>query len=107
MNRILVAFVPLVVVLIPGLRLIPAFFKWRIRIRILKHYRTLLALERSALNQASPRRQDELLARLEHIENSVNKMKVPASFADQFYALRGVHRFRAHQFLFLINLIFR
>jgi hypothetical protein len=26
---------------------------------------------------------------LEEIERAVNKMKVPASFADQFYGLRG------------------
>jgi hypothetical protein len=31
----------------------------------------------------------ELLARLDHIEREVNKLKVPASFADQFYSLRG------------------
>ena len=30
-----------------------------------------------------------MLSRLNHIEQEVNKMKVPASFADQFYALRG------------------
>jgi hypothetical protein len=29
-----------------------------------------------------------LLTRLGHIEKTVNKMKVPASFADQFYVLR-------------------
>jgi hypothetical protein len=31
----------------------------------------------------------EMLARLEEIEHAVNKMRVPASFADQFYFLRG------------------
>jgi hypothetical protein len=29
-----------------------------------------------------------MLSRLDSIENSVNKMKIPASFADQFYVLR-------------------
>ena len=27
--------------------------------------------------------------RIDHIEEEVNKIKVPASFADQFYVLRG------------------
>jgi hypothetical protein len=31
-----------------------------------------------------------LLQRLEEIEKAVNKMKVPASFANQFYGLRGL-----------------
>ena len=30
-----------------------------------------------------------MLARLDEIEHAVNRMKVPASFADQFYSLRG------------------
>jgi hypothetical protein len=30
-----------------------------------------------------------LLKRLDEIEKTVNKMKVPAFFADQFYGLRG------------------
>jgi hypothetical protein len=30
-----------------------------------------------------------MLHRLDEIEHAVNKMKVPASFADQFYSLRG------------------
>jgi hypothetical protein len=29
------------------------------------------------------------MERLDHIEEAVNRMKVPASFADQFYGLRG------------------
>jgi len=88
-NRILVAFVPLVLVLLPGLRLIPAAFKWRIRLLIYRRYRALLTLERELLGPMPSRRRDELLVRLDHIEHSLNKIKVPASFGDQFYGLRG------------------
>jgi hypothetical protein len=34
-------------------------------------------------------RHEELQGRLSDIERAVNKMKVPSSFADQFYGLRG------------------
>ena len=88
-NRILVVFVPLVVVLIPGLRLIPALYKWRIRLGIYRWYRALLALEKELATPAAAERQDEFAQRLTQIEEAVNKMKVPASFADQFYVLRG------------------
>jgi hypothetical protein len=37
----------------------------------------------------TPEKRTELLERLNRIEEEVNKMKVPASFADQFYVLRG------------------
>lgn len=85
-NRILVAFVPMALLLIPGLKLIPAAYKWRIQLNIYRWYRGLLRLERE-LDSAAGKR-EELRARLDRIERSVNSMKVPASFASQFYGLR-------------------
>ena len=87
-NRVLVAFVPMLFVLIPGLRLIPSVYRWQIRLRIYRSYRGLLSVERGASANPTPQNREELLTRLGHIEKTVNKMKVPASFADQFYVLR-------------------
>ncbi len=88
-NRVLVVFVPTVIVLLPTLRLIPALYRWRIRLRIYRWYRELLALERDMMVRAAPEKREALLGRVDQIEAEVNKMKVPASFADQFYVLRG------------------
>lgn len=87
-NRILVAFVPVVLVLIPGLRLVPAAYKWRIQLRIYRWYRKLLVLERELALDLSPAQQEDLLRQLNEIEKVVKHMKVPASFANQFYGLR-------------------
>lgn len=89
-NRILLVFVPMVLVLIPGLKLIPAVFRWRIRLHILRWYRALLAIEAEIYNgpPADPEYTAELLERLDSIENSINQMKKPAMFGDQFYSLR-------------------
>ncbi|HTG01526.1 MAG TPA: TAXI family TRAP transporter solute-binding subunit [Nitrospirota bacterium] len=87
-NRILVVFVPVIVVMIPLVKSIPAIYRWKIRLVIYRWYRMLLALERDIL-RAEPEQQQDLLQRLDEIEQAVNKMKVPASFADQFYVLRG------------------
>ncbi|MRR16740.1 MAG: C4-dicarboxylate ABC transporter substrate-binding protein [Deltaproteobacteria bacterium] len=90
LNRIVVVIVPLILVLIPGLKIIPVIYRWRMRLRILRWYRALLVLEGDLkLNATSAMQQGELLGRLDRIEQSVNNMKVPASFADQFYALRS------------------
>jgi hypothetical protein len=86
LNRILFVIVPMILILIPGLKSIPVIYRWRMRLRILRWYRALLVLE-SDLNQKMTT--EELVARLEQIEQTVNKMKVPASFADQFYSLRS------------------
>jgi hypothetical protein len=88
-NRILVVFVPMLFVLIPGLRFIPTAYRWRIKLRIYRSYRALLVLEREMAAPSTPENRAKLLSRLDHIEKTVNKMKVPASFADQFYGLRG------------------
>ena len=87
-NRILVAFVPMLFVLVPGLRLIPALYQWQIRLRIYRFYRGLLSIEKRASASTASENREELLTRLAHIEKSVNKIKIPASFADQFYVLR-------------------
>jgi hypothetical protein len=88
-NRFLVVAVPMVVVLLPGLRSIPALYRWRIRLRIFRRYRALLVLERELFAHGAAGEREKILDRLDHIEEQVNKMKIPASFADQFYVLRG------------------
>ena len=87
-SRVVVVFLPLVVVLIPALRLIPTIYRWRIKLRLFRWYRALLRLERE-LSVRSPQERRSQLQRLDHIEAAVHKLKVPASFADQFYGLRG------------------
>jgi TRAP-type uncharacterized transport system substrate-binding protein len=88
-NRILVVFLPIVLILIPGLRVIPAIYRWGTKMRLFRWYRQLLALEQDMLAGSDADRRKALLARLDQIEQAVNNMKVPASFADQFYVLRG------------------
>lgn len=87
-NRILVVFVPMLLVLIPGMRSIPAIYHWQIRLRIYRWYRALMLLEKNMNLPAAPGRVEEWLRQLEEIERAVNKMKVPVSFAEQFYVLR-------------------
>jgi TRAP-type uncharacterized transport system substrate-binding protein len=87
-NRILVVFVPVVLVLVPALRLLPWVYRWRIQLRIYRCYRPLLLLERDAAAPLTAPQQRALLQRLEEIEAAVNLLRVPASFADQFYGLR-------------------
>jgi len=88
-SRILVVFVPMIVVAVPIVRSIPSFYRWRIRTQIYRRYRALLLLEKRLQTEADPDKRAQLLQRLEHIGNAVNKMSVPAYFGDQFYGLRG------------------
>jgi len=88
LNRVVVVFVPMLLILIPGMRSIPAIYRWQMRLRIIRWYRALMVLEKSMAGTLRPDKGEELQRQLEHIERAVNKMKVPASFAEQFYGLR-------------------
>ncbi|MEA3117090.1 MAG: hypothetical protein QOI13_360, partial [Paraburkholderia sp.] len=87
-DRLVVVIVPLVVVLIPGLRLVPSLYAWRVKSRIYRWYGALIALERAALNDTSAIERAALVDKLDVIEESVNRLKMPLAYADQFYVLR-------------------
>ena len=88
LNRLIVVVVPVLLIAIPGLRFLPELYNWRIRQRIHRRYVQLMALERQALTDSSPAHRDELLARLDQIEQAVIAVRVPGSHADQLYILR-------------------
>jgi transcriptional regulator of NAD metabolism len=87
-DRALVMLVPIVVILIPGLKIVPLLYRWRISGRIYRRYGELMALEREALAQPTQDRRDEMLKRLDEIEQRVITVKLPGAFADQLYILR-------------------
>lgn len=89
-TRSIAAIVPIILLLIPGIKLIPVLWRWHWRSSIFRWYKALFSLEREAFSPSiDAKKQEELLCRLDHIENTVNKISVPALFGDQLYALRG------------------
>ncbi|MFC5475475.1 TAXI family TRAP transporter solute-binding subunit [Paraherbaspirillum soli] len=86
-DRTLVILVPIILLLIPAFRMVPMLYGWRVKSRIYRWYGALIALERGAVAQ-SEEEQELMLTRLDHIEEAVNRMKMPLAFADQFYVLR-------------------
>ena len=87
--RIMVVFLPIVFVIIPMLKSIPAFFRWKMQLSIRRRYRELLRLEKKFLQTRESGDQSRLRDEFESIERTINKMKVKAAYADQFYGLRG------------------
>ncbi len=87
LDRVIVMLLPLVVIFPSVIRGVPAFFQWRIKMRIYKWYRELLNIENKAL-KASPDERIKLAEELDLIESQVH-FNVPASFAELYYVLRG------------------
>lgn len=88
-NRMLVSFLPMLIILIPAVRSIPAIFRWVGHMRIRRRYRALLRLESKFMYEKDPEKLKELNEQFEKIEDDVKRMKVKAIFADQFYRLRS------------------
>ena len=86
-DRTAVLLVPVLVILVPGMRLVPALYRWRVGSRIYRWYGALLALERD-VRRHSPADREELLRRLAEVEQGVSRIKVPLSFAGELYVLR-------------------
>src|SRR5258708_5248088 len=73
-DRMLVVLVPLLVVLIPITRIVPPVYRWRVRSRIYRWYRALMAIERDALANPTPEHKQELLNPLDAIPDAVNNL---------------------------------
>jgi TRAP transporter TAXI family solute receptor len=87
-NRMIVVLVPIVVILIPGLRFLPALYKWRVAGKVHRRYGELMAVEREGLGPLTDDRRKVLLERLDEIERAVIAHHMPGSIAEQVYILR-------------------
>lgn len=87
-DRTLVLLLPVAVLLFPAMRLVPALYRWRVRSRIYRYYGSLIAIERGALADLTDDERKQLFARLDRIEASLNRLRMPLAYADAFYVLR-------------------
>jgi TRAP-type uncharacterized transport system substrate-binding protein len=84
-DRMWVALVSIIAVLIPLSRVVPPLYQFRIRSRVFRWYGQLRRVE-EAQGQRPP---EELLKELDAIESHVEHVSVPLSYADELYALRS------------------
>ncbi|MDR2875663.1 MAG: ABC transporter substrate-binding protein [Methylobacillus sp.] len=89
LSRVLVVFLPAVLIIVPVVRAVPAILRWRVQIKIYQRYRELLNLERALTEEQDPTKREELRAEFDDLETAVNQMRVKGRFADQLYALRA------------------
>jgi hypothetical protein len=89
-NRILVIIVPLLLILVPAIKLAPSVYRWKIQLAIYPFYKALLEVEKDAFGNAlSESRRQKIMDELDQLEAKLAKIKIPAAFADMFYGLRG------------------
>lgn len=85
-DRMWVALVSIIAVLIPLSRIVPPMYAFRIRSRVFRWYRRLREVEAAA---ERPDAQPQALLRdLDALDARVERVRVPLSYADELYALR-------------------
>ena len=84
-DRMWVALLSIVAILIPLSRVVPPLYEFRIRSRIFRWYGQLRAVE----DAHGKRPVDDLVRDLDAIEEKVGNISIPLSYADELYALRS------------------
>jgi TRAP transporter TAXI family solute receptor len=91
-DRLWVVVVALAALIIPLSKIVPPLYVWRIRSRVYRWYGQLRAVEQRWENAPEGQREQtrsELLKRLDDIEQNVNHISIPLSYADALYGLRS------------------
>ena len=84
-DRMWIALLAIIAVLLPLSRIVPPLYEFRIRSRVFRWYAQLRAVEEAS----GERPADELLRELEDIEARVGRVHIPLAYADELYALRS------------------
>ncbi len=84
-DRMWVVLASIIVILLPLSRVVPPLYQFRVRSRIFRWYAQLRGVE----NSFGERGPDELLRELAEIEERVERVAVPLSYADELYSLRS------------------
>ena len=88
MDRLWITLLPVLALLLPLGRIIPAVWRWRARSRIYRWYARLKEVELNLDENSPPDKLSELLQQLDQIENAVNRINTPLAYADNLYAFR-------------------
>ena len=86
-QRLIFFGLPVIAVGLPLFRLTPGVYRWGIRRRIYRWYGELAFIERGLAANSGDR--DAHLRRLAEIEDRINRLRIPPSFASEAYTLRS------------------
>lgn len=88
LSRLLILFIPVIGVLYPLLRFVPALYGWKMRRRIYKLYGELRLIEHTLEARDAGQGMDDLAAQLDRLEDKADSLQVPVSYVGMLYMLR-------------------
>ena len=84
-----IVILPLLAILLPLMRVMPALYDWYVRRRLMYWYRELKALDKGLDSGGAKYGLPALQTEIERIDAAVRKMRVPLYYSHQLYDLRG------------------
>jgi TRAP transporter TAXI family solute receptor len=105
-DRMWVVVVALGALILPLSKVVPPLYVWRIRSRVYRWYGQLRTVEQKVEEAAAENRvevYEAQLKRLNEIEEMVNQISIPLSFADGLYGLRSHIQFVRKRIQFLMG----
>ena len=87
-GHLLVLLIPIVAVLYPMMRFLPALYGWLMRRKIARLYGELRFLE-DEITGGGPTDAAQLMARLDQLEKQANQLRMPIAYESMMYLLRN------------------
>jgi len=87
-DRLWLMLVPIIALLVPLGRAVPALYQWRVRSRIFRWYARLKEIEIQLEESPARPQLEEMLQRLDEAEHAVNHIPMPLAYAENLYFFR-------------------
>jgi TRAP-type uncharacterized transport system substrate-binding protein len=88
-ERVLVVFIPLAVVLYPMIKFLPQTYDWLMRSRILRLYDEMRSIEKEIEFEGQVHNLDAISAKLDQLSQRANQLRLPTTYASTLYTLRS------------------
>ncbi|HZR08288.1 MAG TPA: TAXI family TRAP transporter solute-binding subunit [Myxococcales bacterium] len=87
-DRLWVILVPIIAVMVPLGRAVPALYRWRVRSRVFRWYARLKEIELQLEENTDREALDDMLRRLDDTERAVKQIPIPLAYTDNLYFFR-------------------
>jgi TRAP-type uncharacterized transport system substrate-binding protein len=88
-ERMLVVFIPLAVLVYPLFKFLPQMYDWLMQSRILRLYDEMRSIEKEIESEGQVRSIDAISARLDQLNQRANQLRLPTTYASALYTLRS------------------
>lgn len=88
-ERVLVVFLPIVILIYPAFKYLPQIYDWLMQMKILKLYDEMRSIESEIDGQAPAGEVTALQTKLDELDKRANSLRLPTNYTSMLYTLRS------------------